>query len=67
MLTCAPQFASKNFAYMKHLRPRRALILDEQKQIVGTFPLFVHDGTRRGAAPDAPPGMLPNLVTMETF
>ena len=35
--------------------------------IVGSFPLFVHDGTRRGAAPDAPPGMLQNLVTMETF
>ena len=49
------------------VRPRRALILDEQKQTVGTFPLFVHDGTRRGAAPDAPPGMLQNLVTMETF
>ena len=55
------------FANMKHVRPRRALILDEQKQTVGTFPLFVHDGTRRGAAPDAPPGMLQNLVTMETF
>ena len=52
---------------MKHIRPRRALILDEQKQAVGTFPLFVHDGTRRGAPPDAPPGMLQNLVTMETF
>jgi hypothetical protein len=52
---------------MKHIRPRRALILDEQKQAVGTFPLFVHDGTRRGAPPDAPPGTLQNLVTMETF
>jgi len=67
MLTCSQQIDSKIFAYMKHIRPRRALILDEQKQIVGTFPLFVHDGTRRGAAPDAPPGMLQNLVTMETF
>ena len=57
----------KIFAYMKRIRPRRALILDEQKQTVGTFPLFIHDGTRRGAAPDAPPGMLQNLVTMETF
>ena len=53
--------------YMKHIRPRRALIIDEQKQTVGTFPLFVHDGTRRGAPADAPPGMLQNLVTMETF
>jgi len=67
MLSCSQQIDSKIFAYMKRIRPRRALILDEQKQTVGTFPLFVHDGTRRGAAPDAPPGMLQNLVTMETF
>jgi hypothetical protein len=67
MLTCAQQIDSKTFAYMKHIRPRRALIIDEQKGLVGTFPLFVHDGTKRGAAPDAPPGMLLNLVTMETF
>jgi hypothetical protein len=66
MLTCEEQVSEKTFAYMKHIRPRRALIIDEQKGIVGTFPLFVHDGTRRGA-PDAPPGMLLNLVTMETF
>jgi hypothetical protein len=57
----------KIFAFMKRIRPRRALILDEQKQTVGTFPLVVHDGTRRGATPEDPPGMLQNLVTMETF
>lgn len=67
MLTCAQQIDTKIFAYMKHIRPRRVLILDERKQTVGTFPLFVHDGTRRGAPADAPPGMLQNLVTMETF
>jgi len=67
MLTCAEQIDTKIFAYMKHIRPRRALIIDEQKGLVGTFPLFVHDGTRRGAPADAPPGMLQNLVTMETF
>ena len=67
MLTCSQQIDTKVFAFMKRIRPRRALILDEQKQIVGAFPLFVHDGTRRGAAADAPPGMLQNLVTMETF
>lgn len=67
MLTCSQQIDSKIFAYMKHIRPRRADIIDEQKQIVATFPLFVHDGTRRGAPADAPPGMLQNLVTMETF
>ena len=67
MLTCAQQIDSKTFAYMKHIRPRRALVVDEQKGLVATFPLFVHDGTRRGAKPDDPPGMLQNLVTMETF
>ena len=67
MMTCKQQIDSKTFAYMKHIRPRRALVIDEQKGLVATFPLFVHDGTRRGAAPDAPPGMLQNLVTMETF
>jgi hypothetical protein len=67
MLTCTEQIDSKIFAYMKHIRPRRPLIVDEQKGLVATFPLFVHDGTRRGAPSDAPPGMLQNLVTMETF
>lgn len=67
MLTCAQQIDTKTFAYMKHIRPRRALVIDEQKGLVATFPLFIHDGTRRGAAADAPPGMLQNLVTMETF
>ena len=67
MLTCAQQIDTKIFAYMKHIRPRRALVIDEQKQLVATFPLFVHDGTSRNAKPGAPPGMLQNLVTMETF
>jgi hypothetical protein len=67
MMTCKEQIDSKTFAYMKHIRPRRALVIDEQKGLVATFPLFVHDGTRRGAPPDAPPGMLQNLATVETF
>jgi len=67
MLTCSEQIDTKTFAHMKRIRPRRALIIDEQKQIVGTFPLFVHDGTSRTAKPGAPPGMILNLVTMETF
>lgn len=67
MMTCAQQVSTKTFAYMKHIRPRRVLVIDEQKGLVATFPLFVHDGTSRNAKPDAPPGMLQNLVTMETF
>jgi hypothetical protein len=43
-----------------------ALIVDEQNGAVATFPLFVHDGTRRGAPENAPPGMIQNLITMET-
>ncbi len=67
MLTCSEQIDTKTFAHMKRIRPRRVLIIDEQKQIVGTFPLFVHDGTSRTAKPGDPPGMILNLVTMETF
>jgi hypothetical protein len=67
MLTCAQQIDTKTFAYMKRIRPRRALVVDEQRGLVATFPLFMHDGTRRGAPPDASPGMLQNLVTMEVF
>lgn len=67
MLTCTQQIDTKTFAYMKHIQPRRAVVIDEQRGLVATFPLFVHDGTRRGAKPGDPPGMLQNLVTMETF
>lgn len=67
MLTCSEQIDTKTFAHMKRIRPRRALIIDEQKQTVATFPLFVHDGTSRNPKPGAPPGMILNLVTMETF
>ncbi len=67
MLTCEEQINTKTFAHMKRIRPRRVLIIDEAKQIVGTFPLFVHDGTSRTAKPGDPPGMILNLVTMETF
>jgi hypothetical protein len=31
------------------------------------FVLFVHDGTRRGAPADAPPGMLMNAMIVESF
>jgi hypothetical protein len=67
MMTCEEQISARLFSYMKRIRPRRALVVDEQKGLVITFPLFVHDGTRRGAAPGSPPGMIQNLVTMEAF
>jgi hypothetical protein len=58
MMTCEQQISSKTFAYMKHIRPRRALVIDQQKGLVAMYPLFIHDGTRRGAKPGDPPGML---------
>jgi hypothetical protein len=67
MLTCTAQIDSKIFAYMKHIRPRHAIIIDQQKGVATMFVLFVHDGTRRGAAPDAPPGMLMNAMIVESF
>ena len=67
MMTCTEQVNTKIFAYMKKIRPRRALVIDEQKGLVATFPEFILDGTRRGAKPGDAPGMLQNLVTMETF
>jgi hypothetical protein len=67
MLTCEAQISAGLFTFQKHIRPRRVLVVDEEKQLVATFPLFVHDGSRRGAPSDAPPAMIQNLVTMETF
>jgi hypothetical protein len=34
MMTCEQQISSKTFAYMKHIRPRRALVIDQQKGLV---------------------------------
>jgi hypothetical protein len=67
MLTCAQQVDQKLFSFMKHIRPRHALIIDQQKGVAAIFCLFVLDGTRRGAAPDAPPGMLTNVMIVESF
>ena len=67
MLTCAQQIDSKIFAYMKHIRPRHAIMIDQEKGVATIFCLFVHDGTRRGAASDAPPGMLMNAMIVESF
>ena len=66
MMTCSDQLDTKLFAYIKRIRPRRVLIVDEQKGLVATFPLFVHDGTRRGDA-SGNVGLLINMVCMETF
>ena len=67
MLTCSQQIDSKIFAYMKHIRPRHAIIVDQQKGVATIFCLFVHDGTRRGAKPDDAPGMMMNAMIVESF
>jgi hypothetical protein len=64
MLTCSQQIDSKIFAYMKHIRPRHALIIDRQKGVATMFVLFVHDGTRRGAPADVLPPRIPKLSTI---
>jgi hypothetical protein len=67
MLTCAEQINSGIFSYMKHIRPRHALIIDQQKGVATMFVLFVHDGTRRNAKLGDPPGMLMNAMIVESF
>lgn len=72
-MTCEAQIDAGVFNGMKRIWPRRALVIDEQKGLVATFPFFVHDGTRRPLPSDAPErpgnpiGMVLNLYTMETF
>jgi hypothetical protein len=67
MMTCSQQISTKILNFITKIRPRRVLVVDEQKGVVATFPLFVEDGTRRGGDPNAPPAMMLNLDTMETF
>jgi len=75
VMTCEQQVNTKIFSGIKKIWPRRILIVDEQKGVVATFPLFIHDGTRRTTEtvglPEMPMtrrmGMMLNMVTMESF
>ena len=74
MMTCAEQVDTKAFSFIKKVRPRRVLIVDEQKGLVATFPLFIEDGTRRVDTYAGFPEMkqtglaaMLNMTTMETF
>ena len=74
MMTCAEQVDTKAFSFIKKIRPRRVLIVDEQKGLVATFPLFIEDGTRRvdtyvGFPEIKQTGLaaMLNMTTMETF
>lgn len=76
VMTCEQQINTKIFSGIKKIWPRRILIVDEQKGVVATFPLFIHDGTRRTTEtvglPKSPMmsgglAMMLNMVTMESF
>jgi hypothetical protein len=72
---CAEQISTKAFSFISKIRPRRVLIVDQQKGVVSAFPLFIMNGKRRFDGmvgfPELPAqaglGMLQNMVTMETF
>jgi hypothetical protein len=74
VMTCSDQIDTKAFSFITKIRPRRVLIVDEQKGLVATFPLFIMDGARRykgmvgfPEVQQAGVGQLQNMVTMETF
>ena len=76
VMTCEQQVSTKIFSGIKKIWPRRILVVDEQKGVVATFPLFIHDGTRRTTEtvglPKSPMmggglAMVLNMVTMESF
>ncbi|BBC72548.1 conserved hypothetical protein [Altererythrobacter sp. B11] len=71
-MTCKEQVDTGVFGGIKRIWPHRALVVDEQKGLVATFPFFVHDGVRETVEGGLPrpqdgAGMVLNLTTMETF
>lgn len=72
MMSCEQQLSTGIFNFIKRIWPRRVLIVDEQKGLVATFPMFIEDGTKRPVTPNdyannKVPGTMLNMVTMETF
>jgi hypothetical protein len=65
METCEEQISDGTFSYMKRIRPRRVVAVDEQRGLVSVFALFIHDGTRRNATPNATPEIIDRLVGFE--
>lgn len=71
-MTCKEQIDIGVFNGIKRIWPHRALVVDQQKGLVATFPFFVHDGVRDQVPgglkrPQSGAGMVLNLTTMETF
>ena len=48
MMTCSAQISTKILDFIKKIRPRRVLVVDEQKGVVATFRFLLK--TVRGAA-----------------
>jgi hypothetical protein len=46
-LGCHDSMNTRTLSYITRIRPRRLLIVDEQKGLVFTFPMFVHRGAVR--------------------
>ena len=70
-MTCSQQISTGIFNFITRIWPRR-LIVDEQKGLVATFPMFVENGIKRHVEPSEfannnGTGMILNMVTMETF
>jgi hypothetical protein len=71
MMTCSDQVSTGIFNFITRIWPRR-LVIDEQKGLVASFPMFVEDGVKRHVEPNdyannQGAGMVLNMVTMETF
>jgi hypothetical protein len=56
-LGCRDQTSSGNLSYITRIRPRRLLIVDEEKGLVFGFPMFVHRGNVRSVKIVGVPGV----------
>jgi hypothetical protein len=74
-LNCGDQIDTGNLSYITSIRPRRLVIVDEEKGLVFGFPMFVHRGNVRTVKITGVPGVesLPkdfgpiNLMAGEIF
>jgi hypothetical protein len=56
-LGCKDQMSSGNLAYITRIRPRRMVIIDEERGLVFGFPMFVHRGNVRSVKIIGVPGV----------
>jgi hypothetical protein len=55
-LGCAAQLDTGELSYITRIRPRRLIIVDEEKGLVFSFPMFVHNATVRTVKLTGVPG-----------